>query len=68
MGKKFAVGKKAAVNQVALIKRSIDLTRRLITQLKRYLVDLQVESIFFLRGYKQSGLQLGSANFFPRKD
>jgi hypothetical protein len=48
-----------------LTKRSIGPTRRPITQLKRYLVDLQVGSIlFFVRGCKQPGLQLGCSKKF----
>jgi hypothetical protein len=48
-----------------LTKRWIGPTYRSITQLKRYLVDLQVGSILlFVRGCKQPGLQPGCNKFF----
>jgi hypothetical protein len=51
-----------------LAKRRIGSTCRPITQLKRYLVDLQVEPILlFVRGCKQPGLQPGCNKFFSNK-
>jgi hypothetical protein len=56
------LGKKIAA---APTKMRIDPTCRLITQLKRYLINLQVDSILiFVKGYKQPGLQPGCNKFF----
>jgi hypothetical protein len=51
-----------------LTKRRIGPTHKSITQLKRYLVDLQVGPILlFVRGCKLAGLQPGCNKFFSQK-
>jgi hypothetical protein len=48
------------------IKKGLTPSAAAITQLKRYLVDLQVRSIsFFVRDCKHPGLQPAAPNFFP---